>query len=123
MTLSLSLLGTPVVAADARPIEFDTRKAMALLAYLAVTGQPQSRESVAALLWPEYDAEHARAALRRTLSTARRGLDDRWLVTDRHAVRLQHEQLDLDVDRFRSVLSRPDSSTADLEEAVRLYRA
>lgn len=40
---------------------------MALLAYLATEGRPFARSSLCALLWPESDETHARAALRRTL--------------------------------------------------------
>jgi hypothetical protein len=47
---------------------FDTRKATALLALLAVTGREQSREQLADLLWPEADRAKGRASLRRTLS-------------------------------------------------------
>ena len=66
--LNVFLLGPPRVELDGSPIEVDTRKATALLAYLAVTGERKSRDTLATLLWPEYDGEHARAALRRTLS-------------------------------------------------------
>jgi DNA-binding SARP family transcriptional activator/tetratricopeptide (TPR) repeat protein len=62
------LLGAPRVILDGVPISFDTRKAIALLAYLAVSGQPQQRDALAALLWPDADGSHARGALRRTLS-------------------------------------------------------
>ncbi len=40
--------------------------ALALLAYLAVTRQSHSRESLAALFWPDYDQSRAHAYLRRT---------------------------------------------------------
>ena len=50
---------------------FDTRKALALLAHLALVDRPRSRDALAELLWPEHDTEHARGALRRTLSTLR----------------------------------------------------
>ncbi len=66
--LELFLLGAPRVVLDGAPVTFDTRKAVALLAYLAVTGQPQQRDTLAALLWPDADQSHARGALRRTLS-------------------------------------------------------
>ena len=66
--LELFLLGAPRVVLDGTPVTFDTRKAVALLAYLAVTGQPQQRDALAALLWPDADQSHARGALRRTLS-------------------------------------------------------
>ena len=72
--LTLHLLGAPGIARDGAPVAVDTRKATALLAYLAVTGRSHARETLAALLWPEYDDEHARAALRRTLSTLRAAL-------------------------------------------------
>ena len=59
---------------DGAPIDVDTRKAIALLAYLAVTEQRHSRDALAALLWPEYDQSRARGALRRTLSTLNKAL-------------------------------------------------
>ena len=37
--LGLALLGPPVVTADGVPVSFDTRKATAVLALLAVTGR------------------------------------------------------------------------------------
>jgi DNA-binding SARP family transcriptional activator len=40
--LSLALLGPPVVRRDGTPVTFDTRKATALLALLAVTGREHS---------------------------------------------------------------------------------
>jgi len=64
--LSIALLGSPSVEVDGAPLEVDTRKAIALLAYLAVTGQAHGRDTLATLLWPEYDQEKARASLRRT---------------------------------------------------------
>src|SRR5215470_8862892 len=66
--LSVALLGSPAVRRDGVPVMFDTRKATALLAVLAVTGQEQTRERLAALLWPESDETRARGSLRRTLS-------------------------------------------------------
>ena len=63
-TLSLSFLGPPRIAVDSRPVELSSHKAMALLAYLAITGQSHSRQHLADLLWPESDAEHARGAVR-----------------------------------------------------------
>ena len=65
------LLGPPRVERDGSPVAFDTRKAMALLAVLALVERPRPRDVLAELLWPEHDAEHARGALRRTLSTLR----------------------------------------------------
>ena len=53
-------------------VAIDTRKALALLAYLIVGGEPKSHDTAAALLWPESDQTFARAALRRTLSSLSR---------------------------------------------------
>jgi len=41
--LTIRLLGAPTIARDAAPITMDTRKATALLAYLAVTGRSHGR--------------------------------------------------------------------------------
>ena len=53
--LRLLLLGSPRIEQDGAPVEIRRRKAIALCAYLAVTGEPHRRESLAALLWPDYD--------------------------------------------------------------------
>jgi DNA-binding SARP family transcriptional activator len=99
--LSIALLGAPLVEVDGRPLVVDTRKATALLAYLAVTDRPVRRDTLAGLLWPETDPERARSALRRTLSTLRSALGGRWLVSDRDVVRLDREDLSLDVAELR----------------------
>ena len=71
--LTLEFLGPPRVVRDGTLVVVDTRKAVALLAYLAVTGQPHGRDASLAVLWPEYDQPSARASLRRTLSAPGRG--------------------------------------------------
>ena len=65
--LEIRLLGAPSVEVNGRPLAVDTRKATALLAYLAVTGTRHGRDTLAAMFWPEADDGRARGALRRTL--------------------------------------------------------
>jgi predicted ATPase/DNA-binding SARP family transcriptional activator len=65
--VALHFLGAPHIELDGRSVATDRRKAVALLAYLAVTATPHTRESLATLLWPDYDATRALAYLRRTL--------------------------------------------------------
>jgi DNA-binding SARP family transcriptional activator len=99
--LRLSLLGAPAVEVDGRPLDVDTRKAVALLAFLAVEGGVHSRDSLAALLWPDVDGERARAALRRTLSALRTALGGRWVTAQRDTVLLEPEEVTCDVDDAR----------------------
>ncbi|HSJ00003.1 MAG TPA: AAA family ATPase [Patescibacteria group bacterium] len=91
MPIHLRLLGSPDVTRDGEPVRFDTRKATALLARLAVRGQPEARDSLASLLWPEYDQAHASAALRRTLSVARAALGGSGLAIEGRTVALGPE--------------------------------
>lgn len=65
--IQLRLLGFPEFRLNGRPIELALRKAAALVIYLAEAGGPVARDVAATLLWPEADAEAARARLRRTL--------------------------------------------------------
>jgi predicted ATPase/DNA-binding SARP family transcriptional activator len=104
--LFVRLFGLPEVRVDGKPLSVDTRKAVALLAYLAVTGQKHSRESLAALLWPESDGASARAALRRTLSALRGGLGGRWLTIERDAIGLETSDADIDVAHARELIRR-----------------
>jgi len=124
--LTISLLGTPVVLLDDVPIQVDTRKAVALLAYLAMSSGPQSREVLAALLWPDNDGSSARAALRRTLSALNRALAGHALHIDRTMVcLLDVEGVWVDVTRFRRLVGRAGSNEVDVDqlaEAVALVR-
>ena len=103
--LSIALLGPPVIEVDGLPLAVDTRKATALLAYLAVEGRPVRRDTLASLLWPENDPARARSALRRTLSTLRTALGARWLVAGRELVSLGGSGVWIDVDELRSLVA------------------
>lgn len=132
--LSLFLLGSPRIERDGQIVRVDTRKAIALLAYLAMNIQPQSRERLAALLYPEVDERRARAALRRTLSALKAGLGDPWLRTSRDEIQLHRGRgYWCDVDQFHRHLEAcrghghgASDVCADclpsLAEAARLYQ-
>lgn len=102
--MRIALLGPPQIEADGRPVVVDTRKAVALLAYVAIVDRPVARESLAELLWPESEPEDARGALRRTLSVLRAGLGGSWLRIDRRQVVLEGDDIDLDVATFRGAV-------------------
>jgi len=133
-SFKLSLLGPPHLECDGVPLGLDRNKNMALIAYLAVTGQSHSREALVTLLWPELEPSRARANLRRNLSMLRKALGGEWLVADRETIGLDPSaDLCLDVDQFHSLLLAwqehghpetdvcPECLTA-LAEAVELYR-
>src|SRR5579862_9271414 len=104
--LALFFLGAPRIERNNILIDVDTRKATGLIAYLAVTKQPHSRDTLAALLWPEYDQPHARATLRRTLSALHKALAGAWLRIDRETLSLdQQEGFWLDIEEFRKNLA------------------
>src|SRR5260370_9544339 len=75
--LQLSLLGAAEAVLDGRPIVFRTKKALALLAYLALHPGPHPREGLADLLWPDADVARAPASLRTALNYIRQALGPR----------------------------------------------
>jgi predicted ATPase/DNA-binding SARP family transcriptional activator len=104
--LALYLLGSPRIECDGTPIEIDTRKAVALIAYLVVTGQRHGRDTLATLLWPEYDQPHARGALRRTLSTLNKALAGDCLDIGRETIGVAADaNLWVDVNDFNHYLA------------------
>ena len=71
-TLRLTLLGSPRLLMGDQPLTgFATNKAQALLFYLAVTGQPHSRDQLATLLWDEMTNAQAKKNLRSVLPDLR----------------------------------------------------
>jgi predicted ATPase/DNA-binding SARP family transcriptional activator len=130
---TILLLGTPRIEHDGVPVEVDTRKAIALASFLAVTRRGHTRDALAGLLWPEYNQTRARAALRRTLSSLGNAREEGWLLANRESVDLAHDAIGVDVARFEDLLARckthghPESEVCPeclhpLSEAVGLYR-
>lgn len=74
--LELRLLGVPRVVLDGREVAFRTRKALALLAFLATEGGMHRRERLAELLWPRSASGRGRTALRSALASIRRVLGE-----------------------------------------------
>ncbi len=119
--LKLSFLGTPRIELDGVSIEIQRRRGMALLAYLAVMGGRQPRESLAALFWPESSHRRARAALRRELSELNLALERQWLDTNRESIGLQPGYW-LDTAEFERSLAHQEAGPDSLMATVDLYR-
>jgi predicted ATPase/DNA-binding SARP family transcriptional activator len=103
--LTAVLLGPPRLERDGRTVQVGTRKAIALLAYLVLTQRHHSRDSLAALLWPDYDQVHARGALRSTLYDLKKTLRGPGLHITREEVGFEgDENLAFDVVEFQRCL-------------------
>src|SRR5438132_8915140 len=94
--LHLSLLGTPVVKHGEQTLTFSTRKALAMLVYLAVEGGMHPRKTLSEAFWPELDAEHGRAALRATLLELRKLLERTHGPGERDHLLIERETLGFD---------------------------
>lgn len=119
--LKLSVFGSPRLEREGQPVELNLRKAQALLVYLAVTGQPHSRDKLATLLWPDSDGREGRARLRRTLHRLNEALDQDLLVADADTIHLRTADLWLDSAAFRRhVTAGLPAATADVLAPERL---
>src|SRR5229473_4838694 len=94
--LHLSLLGTPVVKHGEHTLTFSTRKALALLVYLAVEGGLHPRKTLSEAFWPELDAQHGRAALRATLLELRKLFERSHGPDERAHLRIERDLLGIE---------------------------
>ena len=92
---------------DGVTVVVDTRKAIALISYLAIE-KSASRDTLAALLWAESSSERARATLRRTLSSLRAGIGSDMVESDRNRLTLTGP-VEFDVDEFETALAECSS--------------
>ena len=132
--LELRFLGPVHIEVNGTPLKIVRSKAQALLSYLAVTGDDQSRDGLLALLWSDVNQRRARAALRNALWELNKSPLGDWLEIDTETVSLNRTaEVWLDVTHFQQLLARcqthnhpaneacPDC-LAPLTEAVELYR-
>jgi predicted ATPase/DNA-binding SARP family transcriptional activator len=126
--LRMEFLGGFRVSLDGTPITtFESSKVRALLAYLAIEAQrPHPRESLAALLWPDWPNRAALSNLRYALSNLRKVIGDRtadppFLLISREAIQFNLESDHwLDVAEFTRLAGSQD--VGDLEKAICLYK-
>ncbi len=99
---------------------FESRRALALLCYLAAQGQPQSRAHLADLFWPDKPEARGRGNLSRVLNNINTLLPD-CVSAERETVTFNAAACWLDVTAF-TALTQPPADNAALTEAVALYR-
>jgi ABC-type oligopeptide transport system substrate-binding subunit/DNA-binding SARP family transcriptional activator len=132
--LKLSFLGPPHIDLNNERVNLDARKNVALLVYLGVTAESQTRDTLITLLWPELETSRARAVLRRNLSMLKKSIGGQWLHVDRDSIGLeQRPDLWLDTEQFQLLKiswqdhGHPETQLChvcldDLLKAVTLYR-
>ena len=124
--VSLRLLGTFAVEANVgRPIALSirSRKARALLAYVAMKPDYRARrEELATLLWGDNPDALARHSLRQCLNSLRQDLSvaSDILIVDREAIGLSEQLICVDARKFLA-LARSTVSN-ELAEAAKLWR-
>ncbi len=124
--LRVRLLGQFDVRLDDKPIEFTSRSAQSLIAYLILNrGNSYRREKLAGMLWPASTEANARNNLRQALWRIRKSLDPRakdYLQADKFAISFNENSFYwLDT----SILEGPikdDCPSDDLMAIVELYQ-
>ena len=117
--LRLTTLGGVALADERGPLggRLVQRRRLALLARIAAAGQQGvSRDSLAALLWPDSNEERARHTLRQWLSLLRRELEAESLLVGAEELRLNPRVITSDLGELREALGR-----GELERVAALY--
>ena len=105
--LRIKVLGGIQVQLGGEMIGFSRHKATALLVFLAVTGERQSRDALATMFWPENTQARAYANLRQAIWEIRRSLGDDWLEVTRYSLQMiSRDNLWLDVVEFHNLISK-----------------
>lgn len=117
--LTVSLLGTPAFTLNNQPVShLVTGRAAALLIYLAVTRQPQSRARLADLLWENLPELQAKTNLRYRLSDLRKVVGDYVVATGETVAFNQDLPHWVDVTAFTTHMATIATPTAPMLEPV-----
>lgn len=122
-SLVIQLLGGFRARLGETELQFPTKKAEALLAFLACPpGRTHSREKLAALFWGDSGEEQARQSLRQTLFTLRKivNTSEEIVVTgDSDRIGIDSTRVRVDAVELETLLD--DGSPETLARAVELY--
>jgi DNA-binding SARP family transcriptional activator len=117
--LHIFLFGSPKILLDQQPIPGLRRKNRALLCYLAAQRDPQSRDHLLTLFWPDNERASAQQILRTMLHDLRKHLGVS-LLTEGDTLAL--ENIEVDVRDFQAHLLRPTTDIKSLRDTLTLYR-
>ena len=94
-----------------------SRKAHALLVYLAVSGSPQTRDHLADLFWEERTQSQARANLRVLIWSLNKRLEPFFQIEQESVALINDGRIYLDVAAFQQFIEE-----RDLDRAIELYK-
>jgi len=104
---------------NGEPVEIPSKKALALVGYLAVEEGPIPRETLATLLWADTGDERARHNLRQALSKIRHCCDS-LVAVNGDCLELDSRNCETDVAHFEVLASNDDPG--QLRQCLDLYR-
>lgn len=122
--LTLTLFGAPTLTLAEQPLLGTlSGKALALLSYLAVTERPQRRDTLADLLWSEFNNQQARNNLRYTLHDLRQLVGDFLLITPQTVGFNRQTPYQLDVEILRTALTaKGPFNRQEVQRALSLFQ-
>jgi WD40 repeat protein/DNA-binding SARP family transcriptional activator len=122
--LTLKLLGSPQISLDGQPLtHFISRKAQALLIYIAMTGKLHSREMLAELFWQNMPSRQSLKNLRTVLPNLRQQVGSHLIIT-RQTIEFNRAcSYRLDVEALQAIAAHPKTANLQvLSEAVTQYQ-
>jgi DNA-binding SARP family transcriptional activator len=121
-TLELRFLGNVSIHRDGVPLTaLTSKKGLALMCYLAVTGRSYTRPALASLCWPDIPETNALLNLRKALHLLKQHLAP-FLLISRHTIALNKAaSIWLDATEFEARVFR-QADAANLQAAAALYR-
>ena len=123
--LKLTLFGSPEVRLNGQAVTgFRSSKAQALLYYLAVTGRPHTRPTLAGLFWGDQPEAAARTSLSKCLSNLRDLVGDAVLVERQTVAFNRNQPYHLDTEGFLAGMGQPPTpeTRPTWQAALALYR-
>lgn len=133
--LKIYLFGPPHIELNNKWVNLKTQRGIGLIAYLAVSQERRSRETLASLFWPLSNQNNASAALRTTLWRIKKSGLQKWFSIDRESVQMDlSNDIYIDVNNFHNLLMRSENHghpaaiacsecISILEELTRTYQS